>query len=136
MTALNDLMRAIDRQTNAIVADSKSRAQILRERLNYRNERAKGKARELKQTAEQYVSAAGERLKARAEIAKTRAQTLKKSFMASSVWRTYAQAHGEWIEKLEVKKGKRRERKRERKVGSLFAKLKERREMRKKRVST
>ncbi|KAJ6531770.1 hypothetical protein B0H19DRAFT_1188471 [Mycena capillaripes] len=136
MTALDDLMRAIGRQTTMIVADTKSRAQILRERLNYRNERAKGKARELKQMGEQFVSFAGERLKARAEIAKTRAHSLKKSFMSTGVWRTYVQAHGEWVEKLETKRGKRRDRKRERKVGSLFAKLKERRENRKKRVST
>ncbi|KAJ7274412.1 hypothetical protein B0H12DRAFT_1228149 [Mycena haematopus] len=134
MTALDTLMRAIGRQATEIITDSKSRAQILRERLQYRNDRAKGKARELKQTAEQFVSSAGERLMARAEIARTRAQTLKKSFMMSSVWRTYAQAHGEWTEKLEVKKEKRRERKRERKVGALFAKLKERRA--KKRAST
>jgi len=131
MTALDALMRAIGRQANAMVVDSTNRAQILRERLQYRNERAKEKARELKQTAEQLVSSAGERLRLRAEIAKTRAQTLKKRFMTSSVWSTYVQAHGEWIEKLEVKRGKRRERK-ERK--SLFGKLKDRRA--KKRVST
>lgn len=136
MMALDDLMRAIGHQATAIVADSKSRAKILRARLHHRNERAKEKARELKQTAEQFVASAGKRLKARADIAKTRAQTLKQSFMATSVWRTYAQAHGEWIEKLEVKKGKRRERKGERK--SLFAKIKEKRAIRahKKRVST
>lgn len=137
MAALDDLMRAIGRQATLIVADSKSRAQILRERLHHRNERAKEKARELKQMGGQFVSFAGERFKARAEIAKTRAHSLKKSFMSTTVWRTYAQAHGEWVEKLETKRGKRRDRKRERKVGSLFAKLKERRENRKKRgVST
>jgi len=132
VSALDDLMRAIGRQTSTLVTDSKSRAQILRERLQYRNERAKGKARELKEMGEQIVSFAGERLKARAEIAKTRAHSLKKSLMSTNVWRTYAQAHGEWSEKLDTK---RREGKRERKVG-LFAKLKKRRENCKKRVST
>ncbi|KAJ6505982.1 hypothetical protein DFH09DRAFT_285674 [Mycena vulgaris] len=135
MSALDDLMRAVGRQTSMIVADSKNRAQILRERLQYRNERAKGKARELKQRGEHIVSLASERLKARAEIAKRRAHSLKKSLMSTSVWRTYAQAHGEWSEKLETKaKGKRRDGKRERKVG-LFAKLKQKRENRKKRLS-
>ncbi|KAF7374906.1 hypothetical protein MSAN_00376700 [Mycena sanguinolenta] len=133
MTAIDTLMRAIGVQVSTILADSKSQAQILREVLKYRNERAKGKARELMQTAEQFMSSASERLKARAEIAKTRAKTLTKTFMGSSVWRTYAEAHGEWIEKLEAKREKRRERKRERKGGSLFSKLKERRG--KKRVS-
>ncbi|KAJ7707734.1 hypothetical protein B0H17DRAFT_1033760 [Mycena rosella] len=136
MAALDSLMRAVGRQTTMIIADSKSRAQILRERLQYRNERAKGKARELKQRGEQLVSLASERLMARAEIAKRRAHSLKKSFVSSSVWRTYAQAHGEWSEKLETrtKRGKRRDGKHERKVG-LFAKLKQKRENRKKRVS-
>lgn len=133
--ALDALMRAIGRQTTMLVEESKSRAQILRERLQYRNERAKGKARELKQMGEQFVSVAGERLKARAEIAKTRAHSLKKSLMSTSMWHTYAEAHGEWAEKLAAKRGKRRDGKRERK-GGLFAKLKERRENRKKRVST
>ncbi|KAJ7170665.1 hypothetical protein C8R43DRAFT_980380 [Mycena crocata] len=133
MAALDNLMRAIGRQTSMIVADSKSRAQILRERLQYRNERAKGKARELKQMGEQFVSIAGERLKARAEIAKTRAHSLKKTVMSTSVWRHYAQAHGEWSSKLETKRGRRREGRREHRVG-LFAKLKQRRENRKKRV--
>ncbi|KAJ7637741.1 hypothetical protein DFH06DRAFT_1478715 [Mycena polygramma] len=134
MGALDDLMRAIGRQAAMIATDSKSRAQILRERLHYRNERAKGKARELKEMGEQFVSRAGERLKARAEIAKTRAHSLRRSFMTTTVWRTYSHAHGEWTEKLETKK--RRDRKRERRVGSLFAKLKERRDNRKQRVVT
>ncbi|KAJ6619727.1 hypothetical protein B0H10DRAFT_1946556 [Mycena sp. CBHHK59/15] len=133
MGALDDLMRAVGRQTNTIVAESKTRAQVLRTRLQYRNERAKGKARELRQMGEQLVSFAGERLKARAEIAKTRAHSLKKSFMASDAWRTYAQAHGEWSEVLGPK-GKRQGGKREHK--GLFAKLKERRENRKRRAST
>ncbi|KAJ6513273.1 hypothetical protein C8R45DRAFT_963067 [Mycena sanguinolenta] len=124
MTAIDTLMRAIGVQVSAILADSKSQAQILRKHLLYRNERAKGKARELMQTAEQFVSSASERLMARAEIAKTRAKSLTKSFMGNSVWRTYAEAHGEWIERLETKSAKRRERK----GGSLFSKLKERRE--------
>jgi len=137
MGALDALMRAIGDQAAMIISDSKSRAQLLRERLNYRNERAKGKARELKEMGEQLVSHAGERLRARAEIARTRAQSLKKTFMSTSAWRTYAQAHGEWSEKLDTKRregGKRRDRKRETK-GGLFAKLKKRRENRKSRVA-
>ncbi|KAJ7603791.1 hypothetical protein DFH06DRAFT_1256108, partial [Mycena polygramma] len=94
MGALDDLMRAIGRQAAMIATDSKSRAQILRER----------ESGELKEMGEQFVSRAGERLKARAEIAKTRAHS--------------------------------RDRKRERRVGSLFAKLKERRDNRKQRVVT
>ncbi|KAJ7035023.1 hypothetical protein C8F04DRAFT_1259380 [Mycena alexandri] len=136
MGALDALMRAIGDQAAMIISDSKSRAQLLRERLNYRNERAKGKARELKEMGEQFVSHAGERLKARAEIARTRAQSLRKTFMSTTAWRTYAQAHGEWSNKLDTKrgKGKRRDRKREPK-GGLFAKLKKRRENRKNRVA-
>ncbi|KAJ7494710.1 hypothetical protein B0H11DRAFT_2003080 [Mycena galericulata] len=131
--ALDALMRAIGRQTTMIVEDSKSRAQVLRERLQYRNDRARDKARELKQMGEQFVSIAGERFKARAELAKTRAHSLKKSLMSTTAWRTYAEAHGEWAERL-TKKGRRRDGKREHK-GGLFAKLKEKRENRKKRVS-
>ncbi|KAK7033113.1 hypothetical protein R3P38DRAFT_2521408 [Favolaschia claudopus] len=129
MMAIDSLIRAIGRQAEAIVADSKSRAQILRNLLKYRNQRAKGKARELQQTAEKYVSAASERLKARAEIARTRAQVIKKGLMTSSAWRAYAQAHGHWVEKLEVKRARRKER-RERDGTSLFRKIKERRALR------
>ncbi|KAJ7158778.1 hypothetical protein C8R46DRAFT_1224698 [Mycena filopes] len=135
MGALDALMRAIGHQTALIVSDSKTRAQILRERLHYRNERAKGKARELRNKGEQLVAHAGERLKARAEIARTRAQSLKKTFMSTTVWRTYAQAHGEWSEKLDTKKGRGRRRDRREPKGGLFAKLKKRRENRKKRVA-
>ncbi|KAJ7284970.1 hypothetical protein C8J57DRAFT_1052593 [Mycena rebaudengoi] len=132
--ALDDLMRAIGRQTTAILAESKTRAQILRDRLQYRNERAKGKARELKQMGERLVSQAGERLKARAHIAKTRARSLKMSFMTTEVWRTYAEAHGKWSRHLDTKR-KRRGSKRAHQVG-LFAKLKEKRENRKRKRAT
>ncbi|KAJ7104180.1 hypothetical protein B0H15DRAFT_808865 [Mycena belliarum] len=132
--ALDNLMQAIGRQTTRILADSKSRARMLRARLQYRNERAKGKARDLRQRGEQIVSLASERLKARAVIAKTRANALKNSLIETSVWRSYAQAHGQWSEQLEKKSRRPRDGKRERKVG-LFAKLKRRRENRKQRIS-
>jgi len=137
MTALDELIRAIGRQTSTMLADSKSRAQILRERLRYRNERAKERAQQLKEMGEQFLSLAGEQLRARAEIAKTRAHSLKTSIMSANIWCTYAQAHGEWFEKLAKRSGGGRSEGKRRGAhnGGLFAKLKERRESRKMRAT-
>jgi len=100
MEALDELMRAIGHQTSALVEQSKGTAQVLREHLRYRNNKARGKARELKEMGGQLVSLAGEHLRGRACTAKKRAQTLKENLVTTKAWRTYRKAHGEWAVKL------------------------------------
>lgn len=128
MEALDELMRAIGRQTNIIKEQSRSKAQVLRELLQYRNARARDKARELREKGEYLVTFAGERLKERAYIAREKAKILKDNLMTSDAWRAYSKAHGDWSGKLKERAKRRAKRfAHERRKGPL-AKLKERRE--------
>nr|GAT60778.1 predicted protein [Mycena chlorophos] len=126
MLAFDELLQAIGRQTVMLIEDTQSQARVLRERLLQRNERAKQRARDLRNAGERLASAASDRIRGRAKVAKARAQELGEKLMSTSahVWRSYAQAHEEWAEKLERKKGRTHQ-------GGLFAKLKQRRERRK-----
>ncbi|KAF7327746.1 hypothetical protein MKEN_00354200 [Mycena kentingensis (nom. inval.)] len=135
MFAFDGLLQAIGRQTTIILEDTKSQVKVLRERLVQRNERAKRRARELKDAGQRIALEAGYRIRTRADVARTRAHMLRDKLVSTSVevWRTYAQAHGEWSEKLETKAKRGRGKKRERSIhrGGLFATLKQRRERRK-----
>lgn len=100
MEAIDELMFVIGRQTNMVMEESRSKAQVLRELLQYRNAKARGKARELRERGEQLVSFAGEQLKERAYIAKAKAKILKDNFMTSDAWHTYRKTHRDWSGKL------------------------------------
>ncbi|KAJ7066939.1 hypothetical protein C8F01DRAFT_1119686 [Mycena amicta] len=124
--AFDELLQAIGRQTTILIEDTKSQTRMLRQRLLQRNERAKKRARELRDAGERLASIAKDRIRMRAKVAKARAHKLREKLVSTSshVWQTYAQAHGEWSEKLETKRAKRAHK------GGLFAKLKQRRESR------
>lgn len=77
MEALDDLMRAIGHQTATILEQSRGTSQALRQRLRYRNDRAKGKARELRTKGQEFISFAGEKVRERAERAKQKARTIR-----------------------------------------------------------
>lgn len=77
MDALDELMRVIGHQTTVIVEQSKGTMQILREGLQYRHDKARGKAKEWKETGSQLMVLAGEQVKGRAAKAKARARALK-----------------------------------------------------------
>jgi len=94
--AIDDLMRAINRQTRLVVEQSKSTAQIVREQIEYRHNRAKGKARELKEMGTQLMSYASDKFLGRTEMAKKRAHGLKDKVTSSGVWSSYSKAHGQW----------------------------------------
>ncbi|KAJ7650299.1 hypothetical protein FB45DRAFT_887512 [Roridomyces roridus] len=108
--ALDALMRAISYQTGMIVKESKS------------------------PVAASPRTGQGQSARAEADGRATRAQSLKKSLLSTSLWRTYAEAHGEWSGRLAAKKAKRRDATREGRRG-LLTRLKEKREKRK-RTST
>lgn len=136
MEALDELMCAIGRQTNIIKEQSRSKAQVLRELLQYRNARAREKARDLREKGEHLVLSAAERLKERAYIARVKAKSLRDNLMTSDAWRAYSKAHGDWSGKLK-ERAKRRAKQfaHERRKG-LLDKIKEKRERNRKRKAS
>lgn len=98
--ALDALMQAIRHQINTVFEESKSTVQLLRDELQYRNNRAKGKARELREKSEQIILLASDRLKRKTAKAKTQATNIKEGIVTSEAWRTYSKAHGQWVSKL------------------------------------
>ncbi|KAF7424610.1 hypothetical protein PC9H_009918 [Pleurotus ostreatus] len=104
MDALDALLQAIGDQTSVLVKKSKGKASVLREQLNYRNKRAKMKARELKDIGDRFVSYAGERLKERASRAKKRASQLRESWAKSepiqACWKAHEGTTGRIVKEL------------------------------------
>ncbi|KAF9043660.1 hypothetical protein BDP27DRAFT_1305250 [Rhodocollybia butyracea] len=97
--ALDELMLAIQRSANAVTGQSKSVAQAVREQFEYRNAKAKGKARQLK---EQFVMYAGSAV-----------SEMKDLIVSSEAWSSYAKHHGSWKDTLTVKAKRARHRARE-----------------------
>jgi len=78
--ALDELMQSIRRQSSVVVDQSKDKAHLLRERLQYRNDRARGMAKEIRAKGERFVSLAEQLqddLKTRTNIARHRARSIK-----------------------------------------------------------
>ncbi|KAF9496622.1 hypothetical protein BDN71DRAFT_1445835 [Pleurotus eryngii] len=104
MDALDALLQAIGDQTSVLVRKSKVKASVLREHLNYRNKRARMKARELKDMGDRFVSYAGERLKERASKAKMRAYRLRESWAMSepiqACWKAHEGTTGRIVKEL------------------------------------
>lgn len=98
--ALDDLIGAIRRQKRNIMEESKSKANALRDQLRYRNNKAKGKAREIRSKGKEILSYAGEEFMGRTARAKARASGLKDSLVTSEAWQSYSNARREWVTKL------------------------------------
>ncbi|KAJ3864109.1 hypothetical protein EV359DRAFT_41720 [Lentinula novae-zelandiae] len=77
MVAIDDLMLALHRSTSIVVEQFKSAAQSVREQLDYRNARAKDRARELKDKGMQIMSFAGNHILERTTDAKQTANFYK-----------------------------------------------------------
>jgi uncharacterized protein YifE (UPF0438 family) len=78
LDALDDLMRAIVRSTDAVRAQHPERmAWVLKERLQTRHGRAMKRARELREKGQRAVANAQERVMARANVAREKARNLK-----------------------------------------------------------
>jgi hypothetical protein len=90
MDALDELMRVIGRQTYLIVEQWKETLQILRQGLQYRNDKARGKAKEWREMGNQFMALAGEKMKGRAGKAQAQARVLK-----SLAWATSRKAYAE-----------------------------------------
>ncbi|KAF8896376.1 hypothetical protein BD779DRAFT_1466340 [Infundibulicybe gibba] len=70
--ALDDLNRALQQQTNNVMEQSMATAKNIREQVQYRNDRARDKAKELKAKGAQFMSLAGDTLLGRTDMAKKR----------------------------------------------------------------
>jgi len=105
MESLDELSRAIRRQTQSTLQQSKGKAEAIRERVVYRNDRARGKAKELKKIGEELIVAAGEHFKDRTDIAKKKARDIGQSLVTSEAWRGYQKVHAQWVSRLKEKVG-------------------------------
>ena len=97
MAALDNLAAAISKQTSTILEKSLDTAQVLRDGLKYRNARAKGKAKELRDVGEQLVLIAEAHIKSRAGRAKVKAMALRERYLNHAGWgaATHAQKPSE-----------------------------------------
>jgi len=103
--SLDELSRAILRQSTTQMEQSKEKVKELRDTVQYRHERAKGKAKELRKRGEVAMSFAGEQFAGRTDLAKQKARELSKVFVTSDAWRVYEAARVEWASMLKEKGG-------------------------------
>ncbi|KAF8227305.1 hypothetical protein L208DRAFT_1405696 [Tricholoma matsutake] len=100
MESFDELSRAIRRQTQSTMQQSKSKANAICESVVYRNDRARGKAKELKKIGKELIVAASEHFKGRTDIAKNKARDMGHSLVPFETWREYQKAHGQWVARL------------------------------------
>ena len=98
--AADDFVSSVIEQTDKVVRQSKGKARELGERIqnlneevNYRNGRAKKRAKELRKIGRDIVLATRGELKERTDRARNRARQLKQSVLESEVWRTCRKDH-------------------------------------------
>ena len=103
--SLDELSRAILRETTTQMQQSKEKVKELCETVQYRHERAKGKAKELRKRGEVAMSFAGEQFAGRTDLAKKQARELSKTLVTSDAWRVYQAARVEWASMLKEKGG-------------------------------
>lgn len=101
--SLDDLARAIRRQTLYRVNKGKGKAMEIRDQVQYRHERARGKAKELKKKGEEIIYLAGSEFLEKTNLAKKRARDLTTQLANMEPWRTYQKAHSDWVTLLKEK---------------------------------
>ncbi|KAJ3562310.1 hypothetical protein NP233_g9654 [Leucocoprinus birnbaumii] len=87
--AMDDLMNSIQAQTQTVVTQSKGKARALGEEVISRNDRARGRAKELRKKGEELLNSASVQFFERKEIAKQRARLLKDTFKQTEAWKSY-----------------------------------------------
>ncbi|KAL0580948.1 hypothetical protein V5O48_001040 [Marasmius crinis-equi] len=100
LLAVDELVASIRRRSRIVVEQSRNTVHVVREQLQYRNERAKNKARELTEKGFRLMSYAGNAFAGRTYVARKRAQSLKEGVAGSDAWGHYSKAQGEWSEAL------------------------------------
>ncbi|KAG5350880.1 hypothetical protein C0989_008914 [Termitomyces sp. Mn162] len=94
--SLDDLARAIRRQTLYRVGKAKE----IRDQVQYRHERARGKAKEIKKKGEEIIYLAGTELVEKTNMAKKTARDITTYLAKMESWRTYQKAHADWVSLL------------------------------------
>lgn len=115
MDGLDDLMNAIKSQTDDLIKQSKGKARALQdqvqavgEALQYRNNRAKTRAKALKRVGEELFTTAGEHIRERTTVAKDRARRIREVVEETPAWEYYDLAQREWNERLNAERNRRR----------------------------
>lgn len=88
--AIDQLVIVIGKQTSAIMEDSKGPSQVLRKRLEQRNDKARARAKELRQfgnqLGSQLLSYMGSEIQSRADLARSKARRIADSVVHSDAW--------------------------------------------------
>jgi len=98
--SVDELTSVIGRQLKASVDKSKGRAKEIQGRVQYRHDRARGKAKELAKKGKEFMQSVNEEVIGRTAMAKKKAHDITHEFANSETWRTYRKLHGEWVAKL------------------------------------
>ncbi|KAF5359398.1 hypothetical protein D9756_003398 [Leucocoprinus leucothites] len=96
---VKDLVNSIQAQTQTVVTQSKGKARALGEEVISRNDRARGRAKELRKKGEELLSSASVQFFERTEIAKQRAKILKDTFKQTEAWKSYERVHADFTAK-------------------------------------
>lgn len=100
--AMDDLMNSIQAQTQNVVSQSKGKARAVGEEVVLRNDRARGRAKDLRKKGEKLLNSASVQFLERTEVAKQRAKFLKDTFKKTEAWKSYERAHAEITAKLKA----------------------------------
>lgn len=100
IVAMDDLMNTIHAQTQTVVSQSKGKARALGEEVLSRNDKARGRARELKKKGEELLNSATTQFFERTEIARQRAKGFKGSLWQTPAWKSYEKVHADWVSRL------------------------------------
>ena len=73
----DDLARAVERQAGSAYAQSKSTLEVVRERIRTRHERARSRAKELREVGERLFSSVSEQMRGRVATAKENARGVR-----------------------------------------------------------
>ncbi|KAI0719298.1 hypothetical protein C8T65DRAFT_636226 [Cerioporus squamosus] len=95
LDALDELSRSISRQTEVVWEQSKATVQVVRENIRARHERAKTRAKELREAGKRLLSSVSEQMRGRVAMARENAQALREnarvrreeSFRVRQEWR-------------------------------------------------
>jgi hypothetical protein len=120
MAALDNLAASISKQTSMILEKSMDTALVLRDNLQYRNARAKGKAKELRVVGEQLISIAEDHIRSRAGKAKVKAMALRERYFNKPCWSEASHPQRASDLKSDRKKGRKAARHDRRRARKLF----------------
>lgn len=118
--ALEELVAVINRQTTLVMKRSIETAENLGDVLLYRNSRARGRAKEFKDMAEDVIAFAGVQIKGRAETARAKARALKDYYLTSAPWGRPRNSYGKAAKADKPDKLKRKKRHGKHRAGKMF----------------